>query len=151
MPRGKSRDKMAEQSEDINRDLCVLVRLETPNGSRNRAVQFSGKKEALVPAIKSCFSDILASDAELILQIRDDSWGADVFVDLIEQNVPDRAVIKVLQKQKEYKQVQWICSRYILKKEMVLRGGASGERSGERNGEKSTTVAVVKIESCIKM
>lgn len=137
MPRGKSRDKMAEQSEDINRDLCVLVRLETPNGSRNRAVKFSGKKEALVPAIKSCFSDILASDAELILQIRDDSWGADVFVDLIEQ--------------KKYKQVQWICSRYILKKEMVLRGGASGERSGERNGEKSTTVAVVKIESCIKM
>ena len=133
MPRGKSRDKMAEQSEDINRDLCVLVRLETPNGSRNRAVKFSGKKEALVPAIKSCFSDILASDAELILQIRDDSWGADVFVDLIEQ--------------KKYKQVQWICSRYILKKEMVLRGGASGER----NGEKSTTVAVVKIESCIKM
>lgn len=59
--------------------------------------------------------DILASDAELILQIRDDSWGADVFVDLIEQNVPDRAVIKVLEKQ-EYKQVQWICSRYILKK-----------------------------------
>ena len=72
MPRGKSRDKMAEQSEDINRDLCVLVRLETPNGSRNRTVKFSGKK-ALVPAIKSCFSDILASDAELILQIRDDS------------------------------------------------------------------------------
>ena len=44
MPRGKSRDKMAEQSEDINRDLCVLVRLETPNGSQNRAVKFSGKK-----------------------------------------------------------------------------------------------------------
>ena len=147
MPRGKSRDKMAEQSEDINRDLCVLVCLETSNGSRNRAVKFSGKKEALVPAIKSCFSDILASDAELILQIRDDSWGADVFVDLIEQNVPDRAVIKVLQKQKEYKQVQWICSRYILKKKMVLGGGASGEK----NGEKSTTVAVVKTESCIKM
>lgn len=126
MPRGKSRDKMAEQSEDINRDLCVLVRLETPNSSRNRAVKFSGKKEALVPAINSCFSDILASDADLILQIRDDSWGADVFVDLIEQNVPDRAVIKLLQKQ-EYKQVQWICSRCILKKKMVLGGGASGE------------------------
>ena len=73
------------------------------------------REEALVPAIKSCFSDILASDAELILQISDDSWGADVFVDLIEQNVPDRAVIKVLQKQNN-KQVQWICSRYILRK-----------------------------------
>ena len=69
-------------------------------------------------------------------------WGADVFVDLIEQNVPDRAVIKVLQKQKEYKQVQWICSRYILKKKKVLGGGGSGER----NGEKSTTVAVVKTK-----
>ena len=137
---------MAEQSENINRDLCVLVRLETPNGSQNRAVKFSRKKEALIPAIKSCFSDILASDAELILQIRDDSWGADVFVDLIEQNIPDRAVIKVLQKQKEYKQVQWICSRYVLKKK-----GIGGGASGERNGEKFTTVAVVKTESCIKM
>ena len=108
--------------------------------------KFSGKKEALIPAIKSCFSDILASDAKLILQICDDSWGADVFVDLIEQNVHARAVIKVLQKQKEYKQVQWICSRYVLKKK-VLGGGASGER----DGEKITTVAVVKTESCIKM
>ena len=113
---------MAEQSEDINRDLCVLVRLETPNGSQNRAVKFSGKKEALIPAIKSCFSDILASDAKLILQICDDSWGADVFVDLIEQNVPARAVIKVLQKQKEYKQVQWICRRYILKEKNGIGG-----------------------------
>ena len=89
------------------------------------------REEALVPAIKGCFSDILASDAELILQIRDDSWGADVFMDLIEQNVPDRAVIKVLQKQKEYKQVQWICSRYILEKKMVLGVGLV-EREVER-------------------
>ena len=34
-----------------------------------------------------------------------------------------------------------------IERKMVLGGGASGER----NREKSTTVAVVKTESCIKM
>lgn len=77
-------------------ERCVLVGLETANGVRNRPVKFSGQKSALIASVRERFADILPSDAELVLQIRDDSWGTDVYVDLLDQPIPDRAVIRLL-------------------------------------------------------
>ena len=86
----------------LETEKCVLVGLETPSGVRNRAVHFTGQKQELLSAVRESFADLLSrsTDAELILQIRDDSWGVDVFVDLLQQNVPNRAVLKVLLAQK---------------------------------------------------
>ena len=74
----------------------VLVGLETPNGIRNRPLKFNGQKSALIARVRERFADILPSDVELVLQIRDDSWGTDVYVDLLDQPIPDRAVIRLL-------------------------------------------------------
>lgn len=84
-------------------EVCVLVGLETPSGVRNRPVKFSGDKSALLTSIRERFADILPSplEAELVLQIRDDSWGKDVYVDLLDEPIPDRAVIRLLVEQKE--------------------------------------------------
>ena len=87
--------------EECEVELCVLVGLETQNGVRNRPVKFAGGKDVLLAKIRERFSDILSVDAELVLQIRDDSWGADVYVDLLDQPIPDRAVIRLLVEQKK--------------------------------------------------
>jgi hypothetical protein len=66
--------------------------------SRNREVTFyhasGGRgKDELIRQIKSVFRDILKPDSRLILQIYDKSW--DVYVDLIEQSIENRAIVKV--------------------------------------------------------
>ena len=66
-------------------------------------------------AVRESVADLLtcstcrSTDVELILQICNDSWGVDVFVDLLQQNVPDRAVLKVLLAQKNEGMVELIC------------------------------------------
>ena len=67
--------------------FCVLVGFETSSGMRNRPVTLSGSREALVSVMKECFADLLPSPSgdvpDLVIQICDDSLGADVFVDLL--------------------------------------------------------------------
>lgn len=80
-------------------------------------------------AIKDHFTDLFQGNAELhvVLQICDNSWGADVYVNSLEQDVPDRAMIKVLQVskgEKEEEQVRtWRLSFYycaVLNKSYVF-------------------------------
>ena len=56
----------------------VLVSLE----ERNRPVTFSGAKENLVEEIRVVFKDQLASEEDVYLQIKDESWGG-IFVDVL--------------------------------------------------------------------
>ena len=74
-------------------EKTVLVRLQTLSGSRNRAVTFRGGKKELLCATKEKFSDVLFQESELYLQIKDDSWGDDVFLDLEDQEIPEKAVL----------------------------------------------------------
>ena len=84
--------------EGLGEEITVLVCLETENGSRNREVTFKGHKNELVQGIEKEFSDILCARGEqLIVQIRDETWGQGMFVDLIKQHIPNRAVIKAIQ------------------------------------------------------
>ena len=56
----------------------VLVSLE----ERNRPVTFSGAKENLVEEIRVVFKYQLASEEDVYLQIKDESWGG-IFVDVL--------------------------------------------------------------------
>ena len=78
---------------DVEIEKTVLVRLQTSSGSRNRAITFRGGKKELLSATKVKFSDVIFKDSELYLQIKDDSWGDDVFVDLEDQEIPPKAVL----------------------------------------------------------
>ena len=102
---------------DSSEETTVLVCLETQNGSRNREVTFKGHKDELVRGINHVFSDIfcgktvpliiqvrdiLGSNAVqltvyLVKQVRDETWGQGMFVDLVKQHIPNRAVIKAIQ------------------------------------------------------
>jgi len=78
----------------------ALVSLSTPSGLRTRVVKYSGDVSALRYAIQESFKDILhCSPSSIILQLRDDSWGENVFVDVIDldQDIPDRAVMRVME------------------------------------------------------
>ena len=74
---------------DIDATKTVLVSLE----ERNRPVTFSGTKEALIKAIEVVFLDVLGESKDIYLQIKDESWGG-IFVDILEQEIPDRGIIK---------------------------------------------------------
>ena len=50
-------------------EKIVLVRLQTPAGDRNRPVTFCGGKSELLSATMEKFSDILAVDGQVYLQI----------------------------------------------------------------------------------
>jgi len=70
----------------------ALVSLSTPSGLRTRVVRYRGNVSALCYAILESFKDILhCSPSSVILQLRDDSWGENVFVDVIDQDqeIPD--------------------------------------------------------------
>lgn len=84
----------AESSEKT-----VLVKLETlsQHGTRNRPVTFSGGKEELLCATKDKFGDILSKDGDIYLQILDQSWGDEVFVDLQNQDIPSRSILKAVE------------------------------------------------------
>ena len=68
----------------------VLVSL----GERTRPVTFSGSNQALMEAILVVFKDVLG-DQGVYLQLKDESWGG-VFVDVQEQEIPDRGIIKAI-------------------------------------------------------
>ena len=76
--------------------LHVFVGLETSDGARNRPI--SGSREALVSVIQKCLADLLPSPSgnllDLAIQICDDSWGADVFADLVDRDIPNHAVLR---------------------------------------------------------
>ena len=70
----------------------VLV---SPSGLRTRVVRYSGDVSAIRYAILESFKDILhCSPSSVILQLRD-SWGENVFFNIIDlnQEIPGRAVI----------------------------------------------------------
>ena len=73
-----------------------LVSLDTVNGVRTRVVSFIGDKEGLLSAVLSSFKDVLHSQVTFFY-IQDDSWGENVFVELIDLEIPDRSVIKVVE------------------------------------------------------
>lgn len=75
----------------------VLVSLDTLNGVRRRVVSFVGDKNGLLSAVLESFRDVLHSESSIFLQIRDESWGENMFVELIDQEIPDRSVINVVE------------------------------------------------------
>ncbi len=83
----------------------VLVCVETLLGPRNREVFFSGGKKELLSAMRERFRDVLDADAGILVQIQDESWCKGFFVDLLDQEIPDKAIIKALQTAKESFQV----------------------------------------------
>ncbi len=80
-------------------EKTVLVKLESlsQQGTRNRPVSFSGGKEELLCATKEKFSDILSKDGDIYLQMLDDSWSDGVFVDLQDQDISSRSVLKAVE------------------------------------------------------
>ena len=60
---------------------------------RRRPVQFSGSNQQLCTAVRNAFSDVIAPTDEVFLQIKDETWGG-MFIDLVDQDVPDRSVLK---------------------------------------------------------
>ena len=85
---------MAEGGE--GEKTMVLVRLETPSGERNRPVSFFGGKRELQAATLATFSDLLSGDANLYFQVQDQSWGDGVFVDLQEQAISPRSIVRAV-------------------------------------------------------
>ena len=69
----------------------VLIPLE----DRNRLTS-SGSKEDLIKEIWMTFKDVLgetSKTSELVLQIKDELWQG-LFVDVMDQDIPDRSVLK---------------------------------------------------------
>ena len=79
----------------------VLVKLQTLSGLRNRPVTLNnGDKNELLKATKSKFDDILTSDNEIYFQILDESWGDGVYVDLLDQEILPRSILRAVEKVK---------------------------------------------------
>ena len=78
-------------------EKTFLVKLETAAGDHNRPISYSGGRDELLSATKDTFSDILTIDSEIYLQILDESWGQGIFVDLQDQEVQTRSVIKAVE------------------------------------------------------
>ena len=92
----------------------VLVRLQTLSGSRNRTVTFCGGKKELLFSTKAKFSDVHGQDNELYFQIKDDSWGDDVFLDLDDQEIPPKSSLKCSRNTKveHWHERATVCCRY---------------------------------------
>ena len=73
----------------------VLVGLITPIGQRNRPVLFSGEKEELQVEIRRVFSDLISPDTALLLSMMDNTWDPSMPVELLDQEIPDKAVLTV--------------------------------------------------------
>ena len=71
---------------------AVLVSLH----ERNRVVYFSGSKRGdLLPAVETAFADLLGNSENWVLQLKDDNWGG-VFIDLQDQDIPERSVLRIV-------------------------------------------------------
>jgi len=56
---------------------------------------FFGNRGGLLTAVLEAFKDVLFSQ-NVYFQIEDNSWGKEaVFLDVLDQEIPDRAVIRV--------------------------------------------------------
>lgn len=53
--------------------------------------------EALTKATKETFGDILKSDQEFFIQVKNEEWGG-VFLDVLDQEIIDKAVVNVVLK-----------------------------------------------------
>ena len=94
------RKSVRSEKMDVEVEKTVLVRLQTSSGSRNRPVTFRGGKKELACATKEKFSDVLLKDSELYFQMRDTSWGIDEFLDIQDQEIPQRAVLNAVETKK---------------------------------------------------
>lgn len=71
--------------EDLAKTVLVIF------NDRRRPVKFSG--EELKEQVIQVFSDVLPKEVDTYLQIKDETWGT--FIDLQDQHVPDRSVLKL--------------------------------------------------------
>lgn len=75
-------------------------------GENRRIVSFSSTPastdvEVLSKAIKEMFGDVLKSDQEFFIQVKNEEWGG-FFLDVLDQEIFDKAVINVLLKPKTH-------------------------------------------------
>ncbi len=86
--------KMEEELEKT-----VLVQLQTITGNRNRPITFTGGSQELVTATKERFKDVLKNGlgSDVYLQILDKSWGEEMFVDIVDQDIPARSTIRAVE------------------------------------------------------
>lgn len=77
--------------QEMSDKKAVLVSFK----ERNRVVHFSGSD--LLPAVREVFSDVLDETVQLVLQLKDESWGG-VFIDLQDRLdlVQDRSVLRII-------------------------------------------------------
>lgn len=77
--------------QDMTDKKAVLVSFK----DRNRVVHFTGSD--LVPAVREVFCDLLNDAADIVLQLKDDSWGG-VYIDLQDRIdlVQDRSVLRII-------------------------------------------------------
>jgi hypothetical protein len=78
-------------------------------GENRRIVSFSNTPsstdaEALSKAIKETFGDILKSDQEFFIQVKNEAWSG-VFLDVLDQEIVDKAVVNVVVIQKPVEEV----------------------------------------------
>ena len=71
-------------------------------GENRRIVSFSSMPastdaEALSKAVKETFCDVLKSDQQFFIQVKNEDWGR-IFLDVLDQEIVDKAVINVLVK-----------------------------------------------------
>ncbi len=78
------------KSKKMEEGKTVLVQLQTATGNRNRPVTFTGGSKELVTATKERFKDVLMNGlgSDVYLQILDKSWGEEMFVDVVDQDIP---------------------------------------------------------------
>ena len=79
--------------------MAALKRVVVQLGSFNRVIQVGSneknEREALVKRIREIFGERIADDDHVTLQIKDQEWEG-MYIDFFENEVPDRAVLKVI-------------------------------------------------------
>ena len=72
----------------------------------NRIVHFSGSSMSdLVVAVKAAFIDIFDKTAQLVLQLKDESWGG-AYIDVQDiESIKDRSVLRVFLEKKQSEEV----------------------------------------------
>ena len=103
-----------KRMQAMSEKKSVLVSL----NERNRVVDFSGSSLSdLVNVVKEAFKDLIDETAQLVLQLKDESWGG-VFIDVQDiEVVKDRRVLRVLMQNRNSEKVLkfglFICCGYI--------------------------------------
>ena len=57
-----------------------------------RLLTYSGSRDELKERVYQVFQDVISSDTNFFLQIKDQEWDG-VYLDLLDQDIPDRSWI----------------------------------------------------------